>query len=241
MSAYPSFVSSPFSTMARPATTGSVTEGWTFPSSTPGHSIFDHSGIGTDSTAPDQVRLLPLCRPSVSHLFIGIPRIVLILVCMKHMSGVRLCIQPHTCDRLYVSLQTEYVLHVLYVIHPQAFRVGKAGHLFLDRKQNLPGPEGIVSPANCDLLDGVQRIVDDLWAEFGEEIAGKRGKRACQIQAARDSHPEFPIFSAILSSMPSLGNGPLRHWMCIVQLSVQFIHALTSFVSCVYIANVHRV
>ena len=124
---------------------------------------------------------------------------------------------------------------------PQAFRVGKAGHLFLDRKLNLPGPEGIVSPANCDLLDGVQRIVDDLWAEFGEEIAGKRGKRACQIQAARDSHPEFPIFSAILSSMPSLGNGPLRHWMCIVQLSVQFIHALTSFVSCVYIANVHRV
>ena len=65
----------------------------------------------------------------------------------------------------------------------------------------------IVSPDNCDLLDGVQTLVDELWRTHGEAIAGEKGYKAVRLQAVRDSHPEFPIFASILGSMPSLGNG----------------------------------
>ena len=66
---------------------------------------------------------------------------------------------------------------------------------------------GIVSPENCDLLGGVQRMVDDLWAKHGQEIAGEKGYKAIRLQGVKYSHPEFPIVASILGSMPSLGNG----------------------------------
>ena len=66
---------------------------------------------------------------------------------------------------------------------------------------------GIVSPENCDLLDGVQKLVDELWRQHGQYIAGEAGYKAIRLQAVRDSHPEFPIFASVLGSMPSLGNG----------------------------------
>ena len=122
--------------------------------------------------------------------------------------------------------------------NPQAFQVGHAGQLFTHvqkRNQNLPGPEGIVSPANCDLLDGVQRITDEAWATLGNEIAGPRGKKACQIQAARDSHPEFPIFAAMLGSMPSLGNGhtpPLGVYIVAVCAVRPYSHSIG--IVCIY-------
>ena len=76
-------------------------------------------------------------------------------------------------------------------------------------KASGPVDLGIVSPDNCELLDGVQRIVDEAWRKHGADIAGDRGYKAIRIQAARDSHPEFPIFASILGSCPSLGNGHL--------------------------------
>ena len=66
---------------------------------------------------------------------------------------------------------------------------------------------GIVSPENCDLRDGVQKMVDELWREHGEAIAGPIGYKAIRLQGVRDSHPEFPIFASVLGSMPSLANG----------------------------------
>ena len=123
--------------------------------------------------------------------------------------------------------------------NPQAFQVGHAGQLFGNhiekRNQNLPGPEGIVSPANCDLLDGVQRITDEAWALYGPTIAGPRGKMACQIQGARDSHPEFPIFAAMLGSMPSLGNGntpPLDVYIVAVRAVRPYSHSIG--IVCIY-------
>ena len=65
----------------------------------------------------------------------------------------------------------------------------------------------IVSPENCDLLDGVQKLVDELWRKHGPVIAGEQGYKAIRLQAVRDSHPEFPVFASVLGSMPSLANG----------------------------------
>ena len=66
---------------------------------------------------------------------------------------------------------------------------------------------GIASPAHCELLDGVQRIVDDAWLQWGPEIAGELGYKAVRMQSARDSHPPFPIFASMLGAIPSLANG----------------------------------
>ena len=68
-------------------------------------------------------------------------------------------------------------------------------------------PTGIVSPAHCELLDGVQRIVDEAWQEHGPTIAGSVGYKAVRMQSARDSHPPFPIFASMLGAIPSLANG----------------------------------
>ena len=66
----------------------------------------------------------------------------------------------------------------------------------------------IVSPEHCELLDGVQRISDQLWSENGQEIAGATGYKAIKLLSATNSHPEFPIFATMLASVPSLANGP---------------------------------
>ena len=72
---------------------------------------------------------------------------------------------------------------------------------------SAPVDLAIVSPENCELLDGVQRIVDEQWAKHGETIAGKVGVKAVKLQSARSSHPAFPIFASILGATPSLANG----------------------------------
>ena len=65
----------------------------------------------------------------------------------------------------------------------------------------------IVSSELCSLLDNAQRIVDDLWAESGAEIAGAKGYKACRLLSVTNAHPQFPIFATALGSLPSLGNG----------------------------------
>ena len=47
----------------------------------------------------------------------------------------------------------------------------------------------------------------EAWRKYGADIAGPDGYMAIRLQAARDSHPEFPIFASCLASMGSLGNG----------------------------------
>ena len=79
-------------------------------------------------------------------------------------------------------------------------------HILLP-EASATAPLGIVSPQNMELLDAVQRVVDDVWNEIGDEVAGPNGREACRIESAKASHPEFPLFSTMLASMPSLSNG----------------------------------
>ena len=76
------------------------------------------------------------------------------------------------------------------------------------------GNAPIVSTENCNLLDNVQDIVDQLWRECGAEIAGEKGYRACRLLSATDSHPEFPIFATAIGSLPSLANGHSHMRVC---------------------------
>ena len=85
----------------------------------------------------------------------------------------------------------------MHIIRPEVFASGDAA----------TAPLGIVSPQNMELLDAVQRVVDDTWNEIGDEVAGPTGRKACRMESAKASHPEFPLFSAMLASMPSLSNG----------------------------------
>ena len=82
---------------------------------------------------------------------------------------------------------------------------------------------GIVSLANMELLDGVQRVVDDKWNEIGERVAGKTGRMACRIESAKASHPEFPLFASMLASMPSLSNGSPSS-LCVCMTAVCSLH-----------------
>ena len=81
--------------------------------------------------------------------------------------------------------------------------------------RSVAASDMIVSPEHCELLDGVQRISDQLWLENGPEIAGATGYRAVKLLSATNSHPEFPIFATMLASVPSLANGqPTRLAVC---------------------------
>ena len=84
-------------------------------------------------------------------------------------------------------------------------------------------PLGIVSPQNMDLLDAVQRVVDATWNEIGDEVAGPNGRAACRMESAKASHPEFPLFSTMLASMPSLSNGQPPP-MCMCMAAVCPVH-----------------
>ena len=88
---------------------------------------------------------------------------------------------------------------MLHILRPEVFTVGNAA--------TPVSPLGIASPTNMALLDAVQRVVDTIWNDIGDEVAGKDGRMACRIESAKASHPEFPLFSAVLASMPSLSNG----------------------------------
>ena len=81
--------------------------------------------------------------------------------------------------------------------------------------RSVAASDMIVSPEHCELLDGVQRISDQLWLENGPEIAGATGYRAVKLLSATNSHPEFPIFAPMLASVPSLASGqPTRLAVC---------------------------
>ena len=86
---------------------------------------------------------------------------------------------------------------MIHIIRPEVFASGDAA----------TAPLGIVSPKNMELLDAVQRVVDNTWNEIGDEIAGPTGRKACRMESAKSSHPEFPLFASMLASMPSLSNG----------------------------------
>ena len=88
---------------------------------------------------------------------------------------------------------------MLHILRPEVFTVGNAATPL--------SPLGMVSPQNMALLDVVQRVVDNIWDEIGDDVAGATGRRACRIESAKASHPEFPLFSAVLASMPSRSNG----------------------------------
>ena len=98
-------------------------------------------------------------------------------------------------------------------------------------------PLGIVSPEHMALLGGVQRVVDDVWAEIGDEVAGATSRKACRIEAAKSSHPEFPIFSAVLASMPSLANGHIMP-VCAHITSVRPLHPSSHLTIC-HIQHIH--
>ena len=85
----------------------------------------------------------------------------------------------------------------MQIIRPEVFASGDAAL----------APLGIVPPKNMELLDAVQRVVDETWNEIGDEVAGPTGRKACRMESARSSHPEFPLFASMLASMPSLSNG----------------------------------
>ena len=97
----------------------------------------------------------------------------------------------------------------MHIIRPEVFASG----------DTALAPLGIVSPKNMELLDAVQRVVDDTWEEIGEEVAGPTGRRACRMESAKASHPEFPLFSAMLASLPSLSNGQLPP-LCVCMTAV---------------------
>ena len=67
------------------------------------------------------------------------------------------------------------------------------------------GNAPIVSTENCSLLDNVQRIADELWAESGAEIVGAKGYKACRLLSATNAHPQFPIFATALGTSHRLG------------------------------------
>ena len=96
---------------------------------------------------------------------------------------------------------------MLHILRPEVFTVGNAA--------SPVSPLGIVSPQNMELLDAVQRVVDNIWNVIGDDVAGATGRRACRIESAKASHPEFPLFSVVLASMHSLSNGsPLSLRAC---------------------------
>ena len=98
-------------------------------------------------------------------------------------------------------------------------------------------PLGIVSREHMALLGGVQRVVDDVWAEIGDEDAGATGRKACRIESAKSSHPEFPIFSAVLASMPSVANGRILP-VCSHIAAVRPLHSSSHLTIC-HIRHIH--
>ena len=127
-----------------------------------------------------------------------------VVTCIECITAVRIC------DRI-----TEYLFRILYISRPEVFTVGNAA--------TPVSPLGIVSPANMALLDAVQRVVDAKWNEIGEKVAGKTGRMACRIESAKASHPEFPLFAAMLVSMPSLSNGSPPS-LCVCMTAVCPLH-----------------
>ena len=71
----------------------------------------------------------------------------------------------------------------------------------------MQSSDAIVSKENCDLMHSVQGKADREWATHSGEIAGVDGAKAVQLLAAQMSVPPFPLFSTMLSTIPSLANG----------------------------------
>ena len=108
---------------------------------------------------------------------------------------------------LRVPLHTPSLLVAASIFYKMAAATFSASARFEVGRASAPVDLAIVSPENCELLDGVQRIVDEQWAKHGETIAGKVGAKAVKLQSARSSHPAFPIFASVLGATPSLANG----------------------------------
>ena len=154
--------------------------------------------------------VLSNCRPYTTSLVVSPPIDAVIQLSSLAIAGIH-------SSRLISATATFKLLH--RSAHCVPFRVrfssssqpaimaASTNAIFGSAACEPAGNAAIVSPEHCDLLDGVQRLVDDVWAQHGPEIAGQAGFDAIRIQAARDSHPQFPIFAAALGATPSLGNG----------------------------------
>ena len=64
-----------------------------------------------------------------------------------------------------------------------------------------------VSREYCAVMESVGEFVERQWAEFGPEIAGKKGFTATHISSVKMAHPAMPIFMYNLALLPAMSNG----------------------------------
>ena len=65
----------------------------------------------------------------------------------------------------------------------------------------------IVSEEHCALLEAIQSRADKDWREHRDYIAGKQAAESIRHYSVLYSHPEFPVFTTALATMPAMGNG----------------------------------
>ena len=65
----------------------------------------------------------------------------------------------------------------------------------------------IVSEEHCALLEAIQPRADNDWRDNRDYIAGKQAAASIRHYSVLYSHPEFPVFTTALATMPAMGNG----------------------------------
>ena len=65
----------------------------------------------------------------------------------------------------------------------------------------------IVSEEHCALLEAIQSRADKDWREHRDYIAGRQAAESIRHYSVLYSHPEFPVFTTALATMPAMGNG----------------------------------
>ena len=65
----------------------------------------------------------------------------------------------------------------------------------------------IVSEEHCALLEAIQTRADNDWKDNRDYIAGRQAAEAIRHYSVLYSHPEFPVFTTALATMPAMGNG----------------------------------
>ena len=65
----------------------------------------------------------------------------------------------------------------------------------------------IVSEEHCALLEAIQNKTDNDWKEHRDFIAGRQAAESIRHYSVLYSHPEFPVFTTALATMPAMGNG----------------------------------
>ena len=65
----------------------------------------------------------------------------------------------------------------------------------------------IVSEEHCALLEAIQTRADNDWKDNRDYIAGRQAAESIRHYSVLYSHPEFPVFTTALATMPAMGNG----------------------------------